>query len=154
MSPRKNSLARTSRKDGSALDGWLLHYFLLLAIGVVVVFIAALPVGKILLYHRQASEMRTEAARLRYEAERLRENALQARSPAAIEKIARESLGLSKPGEVVFVPVEGPFPEPAQLTSQQTAQKSKAQPKIVAKPRPTPKPSPSPTSSPRPPKSR
>ncbi|MER3396897.1 MAG: hypothetical protein C4319_08985 [Acidimicrobiia bacterium] len=102
---------------GSVLEGWLLHYFLVLAICVVIVFIAALPLGKILSYRSDASRMRTEAARLRLEAEVLRNKAKEARNPASIERLARENLGLARPGEIVFVPVEGPWPDPTKTRS-------------------------------------
>jgi cell division protein FtsB len=140
MSRKKDSPTDRSSPRGVLLEGWLLHYFLLLAIGVVVVFIAALPAGKIISYRREASEMRQEAARLHREAALLRERAGQARSPVVIERTARERLGLARPEEVVFVPIEGPWPEPAlgDNRTKKDVTKKKPQSPPAATPTPTP----------------
>jgi cell division protein DivIC len=62
-------------------------------------------------YHlnQQADGLRVEVRELREENLRLQEALLQARSDATIESIAREQLGLVKPGEqaVLLVPAAG-----------------------------------------------
>ncbi len=130
------------------MDGWVLHYFLLLAIGIVVVFIAALPVGKILEYRRDAHRMIAEAERLREEARVVRQRAQEARRPVNVERIARERLSLSFPGEIVFVPVEGPWPEPSSPKTKAPARSVRPTPSPV-RVRPTPTASPTPSYRPR-----
>ena len=108
MKKPSESTAGSSRRPGRALHNALL------VVGCVL-FIDALVGDKGLLAMLQArqqyrdleqslAEVRAENAALREQAQGLREN------PAAIEELAREMLGLIKPGEKLFIVKDVPTP--------------------------------------------
>jgi type II secretory pathway pseudopilin PulG len=125
----------------------VVHYVLFMAILATVVFIATLPVGKIMAYYRDASEARRQAGYLRAEAAAMRERARSKQSLVEVERAARESLALSLPNEIVFVPVEGPWPAPGEAGATASVRASKNSPRPAgvsekAVPKPSAAPSP------------
>lgn len=109
--------------------GWMLHYALSLAIVAVAVFVTTLPVGKILSYRNDAHRARAEAERLRSEARALRERARMESTRPALERQARESLGMALPEELVFVPVAGDWPAAGSSVRNSGGNRPKVSPK-------------------------
>jgi cell division protein FtsB len=62
---------------------------------------------------QQQAQMAREVDRLRAQVEALSTAAAEAQTDAYVERVARESLDMARPGDTVFVPVPAPSPSPA-----------------------------------------
>lgn len=83
------------------------------------------------LLETRISQTETEIARLRNRIERLRTD------PGTLERLAREDLGMVRPGDVVIeLPIEGAAPSPQTPPAPQTPQLPRRPPQAVPSPPP------------------
>ena len=82
----------------------------LLVVLAILILLSLVPTRRYLAQRSRIAELEREATRLEQQNDALRADILKLRDPAEIERLARECLGMVRPGEVALVtPGSGPI---------------------------------------------